>query len=55
MQNPTLTITGMDGRHVSSQVLSHAKETVDLDVSSGIYLIHLKAGDQEYVERIIVE
>jgi len=55
LNEPILNVLSLDGRLISSQTLSHAKETIKLDVASGIYLVHLVSGAHEYVQRIIVE
>lgn len=55
MLNPELKVVSLDGRLISTQKLSHAKETVKLDVATGIYLVHLISGSHEFVQRIVVE
>lgn len=55
MSQPELKILSLDGRLISTQTLNHAKETIELDAASGIYLVHLASGSHEYVQRIVVD
>ena len=43
-----------DGRIVYNQIL-HAQNTlVDLDVSAGIYIVHVNDGQKTYIEKVTI-
>lgn len=43
-----------DGRIVYNQIL-HAQNTlVDLDVSAGIYILHVHDGQKTYIEKVTI-
>lgn len=55
MVQPELKVLSLDGRLIAQKNLKSTKETINLNVSSGIYLVHLVSGEIEFVQRIVVE
>ncbi|NRA12772.1 MAG: T9SS type A sorting domain-containing protein, partial [Crocinitomicaceae bacterium] len=55
MVKPVLKVLSLDGRLITTKILNSTKETINLDVSSGIYLVHLVSGENKFVQRIVVE
>lgn len=50
-----LTITDLTGKTLSQEVISTSKHNVSINLASGVYMINLTSGSQNYASKLIVE
>jgi PKD repeat protein len=55
LSNPDLAIFSADGRVVFHQILQTEKTLINLDVKSGVYILHVNDGVKTYIEKITIK
>jgi hypothetical protein len=55
LSNPDLSIFSADGRVVFHQILQTEKTLINLDVKSGVYILHVNDGVKTYIEKITIK
>ena len=55
LNNPRLIVHSAEGRVIMDKIITSKKELIQLDVQSGVYLLHISDGKISYIEKITIK